>query len=93
MADYERTQPVPELTRSLGRTRFARTSTAGYGDPPPLPITSNLAFGDWDQVFLGERMTAALLDPLTHRCHIFEINGESYRSREPMKTNKCRKSE
>lgn len=27
-------------------------------------------------------MTAALLDRLTHRCHIFERHGESYRFRE-----------
>ena len=50
-----------------------------------LLITSNLAFSDWGQVFQGERMTAALLDRLTHRCHIFEMNGESYRFRESMK--------
>ena len=42
-------------------------------------ITSNLPFGEWNQIFQGERMTAALLDRLTHRCHIFEMNGESYR--------------
>jgi len=53
-----------------------------------LLITSNLAFGDWGQVFQGERMTAALLDRLTHRCHIFEMNGESYRFRESMKDRK-----
>jgi DNA replication protein DnaC len=53
-----------------------------------LIITSNLAFGDWGQVFQGERMTAALLDRLTHRCHIFEMNGESYRFRESMKNKK-----
>jgi DNA replication protein DnaC len=53
-----------------------------------LLITSNLAFGDWGQVFQGERMTAALLDRLTHRCHIFEMNGESYRFKEPMKGKK-----
>ena len=58
-----------------------------------LLITSNLAFGDWGQVFQGERMTAALLDRLTHRCHIFEMNGESYRFRESMKANKAKKSE
>ena len=50
-----------------------------------LLITSNLAFGDWAQVFQGERMTAALLDRLTHRCHIFEMNGQSYRFRESVK--------
>jgi DNA replication protein DnaC len=53
-----------------------------------LLITSNLGFGDWGQVFQGERMTAALLDRLTHRCHIFEMNGESYRFRESMKAKK-----
>jgi DNA replication protein DnaC len=51
-------------------------------------ITSNLPFGDWGQVFQGERMTAALLDRLTHRCHIFEMNGESYRFRESAKQAK-----
>jgi len=53
-----------------------------------LLVTSNLAFGEWGQVFQGERMTAALLDRLTHRCHIFEMNGESYRFRESMKAKK-----
>ena len=57
-----------------------------------LLITGNLAFGDWGQVFQGERMTAALLDRLTHRCHIFEMNGESYRFRESMKAKKGRKT-
>lgn len=51
-----------------------------------LLLTSNLPFGEWGSVFQGERMTAALLDRLTHRCHIFEMNGESYRFRESMKT-------
>ncbi len=53
-----------------------------------LLVTSNLAFSDWGSVFQGERMTAALLDRLTHRCHIFEMNGESYRFRESMKAKK-----
>ena len=42
---------------------------------------------------LPERMTAALLDRLTHRCQIFEMNGESYRFRESMKSKKNRKAE
>lgn len=33
-------------------------------------------------------MTAALLDRLTHRCHIFEMNGESFRFRESVKAKK-----
>ncbi len=55
-------------------------------------ITSNLAFADWAQVCPGERMTAALLDRITHRCHIFEMNGESYRFRESLKAKKGRKT-
>jgi DNA replication protein DnaC len=53
-----------------------------------LLLTSNLPFSEWGQIFQGERMTAALLDRLTHRCHIFEMNGESYRFRESMKARK-----
>ena len=48
-------------------------------------VTSNLAFSEWGSVFQGDRMTAALLDRLTHRCEIFEMNSESYRFRESMK--------
>jgi DNA replication protein DnaC len=55
-------------------------------------ITSNLPFGEWNQIFQGERMTAALLDRLTHRCHIFEMNGESYRFRESMKQKKGKRA-
>ena len=56
-------------------------------------ITTNLPFSEWNQIFQGERMTAALLDRLTHRSHIFEMNGESYRFRESMKQRKGRKSQ
>jgi DNA replication protein DnaC len=51
-------------------------------------VTSNLAFSEWASVFQGDRMTAALLDRLTHRCEIFEMNGESYRFRESMTAKK-----
>ena len=58
-----------------------------------LLVTSNLAFSEWGQVFQGERMTAALLDRLTHRCQIFEMNGESFRFRESMKSKTGKKAE
>jgi DNA replication protein DnaC len=48
-----------------------------------LIITTNLHFADWTQVFGDERLTAALLDRLTHKAHILEFSGaESYRFRE-----------
>jgi len=50
-----------------------------------LIITTNLRFADWTQVFGDERLTAALLDRLTHKAHILEFSGaESYRFRERM---------
>lgn len=48
-----------------------------------LIVTTNLRFADWTQVFGDERLTAALLDRLTHKAHILEFSGaESYRFRE-----------
>jgi DNA replication protein DnaC len=48
-------------------------------------ITTNLEFTEWTNLFGDEKMTAALLDRLTHRCHIHLLNGESYRFRQSMK--------
>ena len=44
-------------------------------------VTTNLPFDEWTEVFGSERLTGALLDRLTHRVHILEMNGESYRLR------------
>jgi DNA replication protein DnaC len=54
-----------------------------------LVVTTNLPFAEWPQTFGGdERLTGALLDRLTHRVHIVEITGESYRLQSSMKTKK-----
>ena len=42
-------------------------------------ITTNLPFENWTEVLGSERLTGAMLDRLTHRVHIMEANGESYR--------------
>jgi DNA replication protein DnaC len=49
-----------------------------------LIITTNLKFADWTQVFGSEQLTAALLDRLTHKAHILEFIGESFRFRQRM---------
>jgi len=56
-----------------------------------LLVTRNLPFNEWGQIFRGKPMTAPLPDRLTHHCHIFEMNGESYRLRESVKQSKSGK--
>ncbi len=55
-------------------------------------VTTNLHFADWTQVFGDERLTAALLDRLTHRAHILEFVGESYRFRQRLQREAEEKS-
>jgi DNA replication protein DnaC len=45
-------------------------------------VTTNLPFERWTEVLGNERLVAATLDRLTHRCHILEASGESYRLKE-----------
>ncbi|MEX0669201.1 MAG: ATP-binding protein [Pirellulales bacterium] len=46
-----------------------------------LIVTTNLPFEQWTEVLGSERLTGAALDRLTHRCHILEGKGESFRLR------------
>lgn len=53
-----------------------------HGQRSPV-ITSNLALGEWVQVFGDEKVTTALLDRLGHRSHILTTKGPSYRTKRP----------
>jgi DNA replication protein DnaC len=59
-----------ELLFDVISTAYERTS---------LIVTTNLPFERWTEVLGCERLTGAALDRLTHRCHIIECNGDSYR--------------
>ncbi len=48
-------------------------------------ITTNLDFVRWKEIFGDEALTGALLDRLTHRSHILEMNGDSYRFKESLR--------
>ncbi len=53
-------------------------------------VTTNLPFTQWPEVLGNARLTGAVLDRLTHRCHILEATGESYRLRSARKRIKAK---
>ena len=57
-----------------------------------LIVTTNLPFENWTEVLSSERLTGATLDRLTHRCHILEASGQSYRLRDAKKRKQPRAS-
>jgi DNA replication protein DnaC len=62
-----------ELLFDVISTAYERTSVI---------LTTNLPFEQWTEVLGSERLVGATLDRLTHRCHILEATGASYRLRD-----------
>lgn len=54
-------------------------------------INTNLPFNEWTHVFKTERLAVAMLDRVTHRAHILEMNGESFRLRAAKNRAKSRR--
>lgn len=68
-----------KLLFSVFASRYERKSTM---------VTTNLPFDQWETIFGDAAMTAALVDRLTHHCHLLEMNGDSYRFKESLKQKK-----
>jgi DNA replication protein DnaC len=62
-----------ELLFDVISTAYEKTSVV---------VTTNLPFERWTEVLGSERLVGATLDRLTHRCHLLEATGESYRLKE-----------
>ena len=69
-----------ELLFDIISTAYERTSVI---------VTTNLPFERWVEVLGSERLTGAALDRLTHRCHILECNGESYRLKDAQRRRRA----
>lgn len=50
-------------------------------------ITTNLAFDRWTEIFGDQVLTAAMVDRLTHKAILVNMNGESFRIKESMLCN------
>ena len=63
-------RPSAELLFQVISSRYERGSVL---------ITTNLPFSRWTELFGDPTLTAALVDRLTHRAILLDMNGESYR--------------
>jgi hypothetical protein len=73
-----------ELFFDVISTAYERTS---------LIVTTNLPFDQWIEILGNARLAGAVPDRLTHRCHILEASGESYRLRCARKQRKTKKDQ
>ena len=82
------TRPKGHKVFVLWASRCAASHIATAYERNSLFVTTNLPFENWTEVLGSERLTGAALDRLTHRCHILETKGESYRLQDAKRRRK-----
>ena len=65
--------------------------TRRYAQERSVVVTTNKAFGEWDQIFANAASVVTLVDRLVHRSEVVVIEGESYRLKEAQERAEERK--
>ena len=73
---------IPLLVNELKECRSNKTFLSLRAGRKSTIITTNLSFERWDEIFKDPVMTAAMIDRLTHKSYIVNMNGNSYRLKE-----------
>ncbi len=76
----------------LGSELLFDVISAAY-EQTSVIVTTNLPFEQWTEVLGSQRLTGAVLDRLTHHCHILEATGESYRLKDARKRSRGRNNQ
>jgi len=69
------------VARLITQIKESRSNRLRAGRKSTL-ITTNLSFDRWSEIFGDPVLTAAMVDRLTHKAFLINMNGSSYRVKE-----------